>query len=290
MSKPRRQEVDYFPHYCEHGKTLFILESNFKNDGYAVFYKIQELLAKTNGHCYDCSTTEGWEYLLSKMNTSESVVVGIIEKLISMGTFDSKLWESKHIWMQSFVDSIADVYSRRTVELPSKPDIVVSRNPLSETSVNIPPTDKEVNGITVNICPQSKVKDSIVKETIVKESIYSEVLKYLNQTLDSKFRDTKTFKSLINARTKEGATLDDFKTVIDKKYSSWKNTEWQKFLRPQTLFGTNFDSYLNEKEIKKKSQNFFLDKYKEEYENDKERNDEDPVNFECDISDTIYET
>ena len=88
MSKPRTQEVDYFPHYCDHGKVLFILESNFQNDGYAVFYKIQELLAKTNGHCYDGSSAEGWEYLLSKMNTPEDRVISIIEKLVAMHTLD----------------------------------------------------------------------------------------------------------------------------------------------------------------------------------------------------------
>ena len=67
MARPRKQEVDYFPHYCDHGKVLFILENHFKNDGYAVFYKIEEVLSKTEGHCYDCSRLENWEYLLSKM-------------------------------------------------------------------------------------------------------------------------------------------------------------------------------------------------------------------------------
>ena len=45
----------------------------------------------------------------------------------------------------------------------------------------------------------------------------------------------------------EGYTLEDFKTVIDKKYDEWNNdTKMKKFLRPETLFSTNFDRYLNE--------------------------------------------
>ncbi len=165
MSKPRTQEVDYFPHYCDHGKVLFILETNFQNDGYAVFYKIHELLAKTNGHCYDASSVEGWEYLLSKMNTPEDRVVAIIEKLVAMNTLDSGLWKYRLLWMQTFIDSIADAYSRRKVNLPVKPDIPSISNPLSGTNVDILPTDRVVSGTNVDIYPQSKEKKSKEKKT-----------------------------------------------------------------------------------------------------------------------------
>ncbi len=155
MSRPRKQEVDYFPHYCDHGKVLFILESRFQNDGYAVFYKLTELLAKTEGHCYDCSITENWEFLLSKMLVSEVIVTDILNKLSEMKVIDTELWKEKRIWMQSFVDSISDVYSRRKVQLPSRPELMHTENPL--------------NGISVNINPQSKVKESKVKESKYKK-------------------------------------------------------------------------------------------------------------------------
>jgi hypothetical protein len=38
--------------------------------------------------------------------------------------------------------------------------------------------------------------------------------------------------------------------VIDNKVSEWKNTEMAKFIRPETLFGTKFESYLNQKKGK----------------------------------------
>jgi hypothetical protein len=158
MSKPRRQEVDYFPHYCDHGKILFVLETNFQNDGYAVFYKIQELLAKTNGHCYDCSSSEGWEYLLSKMNVGEDRVLSIIKKLVTMGTIDRELWESRRVWMQSFVDSVADAYSRRKVDLPSKPVMCPKIDQLSGIDVNILPAQPDK-------CQHLSAKESKVKES-----------------------------------------------------------------------------------------------------------------------------
>jgi len=152
MARPKKQEVDYFPHYCDHGKVLFILENHFKNDGYAVFYKLEEILAKTEGHCYNCTNLENWEYLLSKMGTTEEIVLGVLQKLSAMGIIDAPLWTEKRIWMQSFVDSISDVYSRRTVDLPTKPGLLRTETPLS--------------GINEGINPQSKLKESKVKETI----------------------------------------------------------------------------------------------------------------------------
>jgi len=46
---------------------------------------------------------------------------------------------------------------------------------------------------------------------------------------------------------KEGFTVDDFKKVIDIKASHWLNTDMEMYLRTQTLFGTKFETYLNEK-------------------------------------------
>lgn len=82
-----------------------------------------------------------------------------------------------------------------------------------------------------------------------KESIYTAVVDYLNQKAGTKYRasSAKT-KTLIHARAADGFTLADFQTVIDKKCAEWIGTEWEKFLRPETLFGTKFESYLNAKQ------------------------------------------
>ena len=65
--------------------------------------------------------------------------------------------------------------------------------------------------------------------------------------------NTAKTKQLINARLNEGFTLEDFKTVIDKKCVEWSGTEFEKFLRPNTLFGTKFESYLNQNIVKPKT-------------------------------------
>lgn len=76
-----------------------------------------------------------------------------------------------------------------------------------------------------------------------------EVVAYLNKQAGMHYRATtpKTRK-LIRARIKEGFTVSDFKTVIDKKCGEWLgDDEMVMYLRPETLFGTKFESYLNQR-------------------------------------------
>ena len=88
---------------------------------------------------------------------------------------------------------------------------------------------------------------------------YKEIIDHLNQRTGRRFRVTDTYRKHMNARFNEGFTLEDFKIVIDKKCVEWMGTEWEQYLRPQTLFGTKFDSYLNTEPRKKQSNNKFLD-------------------------------
>lgn len=80
-------------------------------------------------------------------------------------------------------------------------------------------------------------------------NIYSSVINYLNDKANTRYRSSnKKTKTLIKARLNEGFTEEDFIKVIDKKVKEWANTEMQKYLRPETLFGTKFEGYLNQKE------------------------------------------
>ena len=77
---------------------------------------------------------------------------------------------------------------------------------------------------------------------------YEEITDYLNKKAGSQFRSsTKKTQSLIKARFNEGFKIDDFKRVIDIKTNEWlNNKDMSKYLRPETLFGTKFESYLNQ--------------------------------------------
>ena len=121
---------------------------------------------------------------------------------------------------------------------------------------------KENNAYTLDTeCIQNgytlETQVSIGKVSIDNNNIYrsvskpkiDEIIDYLNQKCGTNYRKNtpKTVK-LINTRLKEGFTLDDFKTVIDNKCKAWlSDTKMRDYLRPETLFGTKFEGYLNEK-------------------------------------------
>lgn len=73
------------------------------------------------------------------------------------------------------------------------------------------------------------------------------IVKLLNEKSGKNFSD-KTEKTIqvINARKKEGYRLEDFERVINFKCQEWVNDErFCNYLRPETLFGTKFEGYLN---------------------------------------------
>ena len=73
-----------------------------------------------------------------------------------------------------------------------------------------------------------------------------EIVNYLNEKAGAKYRaKTEDTRKRIRARLSEGFTVEDFKTVIDKKVKEWKGTKMEEYLRPMTLFSTKFESYLN---------------------------------------------
>ena len=76
-----------------------------------------------------------------------------------------------------------------------------------------------------------------------------EIVNYLNLKTGKNFsHKTKNTVSNIKARFSEGRTIDDFKKVIDIKSNKWlTDPKMRDYLRPDTLFGTKFESYLNEK-------------------------------------------
>ena len=87
------------------------------------------------------------------------------------------------------------------------------------------------------------------KETLKAEIITEEegVILFLNDNCGTNYKvSTKATKNLIKAKLKEGFTVEEIKEVIKIKKNEWLGTEMEKYLRPQTLFGNKFESYLNQ--------------------------------------------
>lgn len=103
------------------------------------------------------------------------------------------------------------------------------------------------------------------KENINKEE--REIVDYLNQRTGKNYRhSSRATKDKIRARLNEGYTVDEFKRVIDVKAAEWMGTEQEKYLRPETLFGTKFEGYLNQRPERRKMSNVEIAKAMDEFE------------------------
>lgn len=97
-------------------------------------------------------------------------------------------------------------------------------------------------------------KDSIElnKNNII---IVEQVIKYMNELAGTNYKySTKKTQTMINARIKEGFSLEDLVSVVYFKYQSWVLKPFKfsngvmsdKYFRPNTLFGTKFEEYLED--------------------------------------------
>ena len=121
---------------------------------------------------------------------------------------------------------------------------------------------QKLHGGSAKIAPNNilyNIVDNIVDNNIVENAekydmkVITEIVDYLNEKAHKKYRsNNKTTIRHINARLKEGRTLSDFKQVIDNRCATWLGTDMEQYLRPETLFGSKFESYLNARAPKRR--------------------------------------
>ena len=129
--------------------------------------------------------------------------------------------------------------------------------------------DKSVQCKTVNNTVSNTVNKRNIKESSddtdlsASETIpYVEIIDYLNSKCSKRYKHTNRIaREKIHARWNEGFRLEDFKLVIDVKAYDWLNdTKMNKYLRPDTLFGSKFEIYLNSVAPKQKTNDFVITK------------------------------
>jgi len=110
----------------------------------------------------------------------------------------------------------------------------------------------------------SSSSSSSSSSKIIKD-IYSRVIEYLNLQTGKNFRvNNKKTQALIKARLNEEFTEQDFINVIDNKMNWLSDPKMVEFLRPETLFGTKFESYLQDNKKEDLMDKWVRDKEKEE--------------------------
>ncbi len=121
MARKQKNYVDYFPHDTHQSKAVRTISKTYGNDGYAFYYKLRELLGRTENYNYDLSKSIDWLDFIGEMDVEEQQAQELIEFLVTIGELDKELWnEEKRLWSNSLIEDISDVYDKRVAEIPDK--------------------------------------------------------------------------------------------------------------------------------------------------------------------------
>lgn len=128
----------------------------------------------------------------------------------------------------------------------SSPSVQNEQSMCSKRADELFNVDRPLPESTTENTSESNKRDNVADAPALP---YKTIIDYLNEKAGTSFKcTTKKTQTLIQARYKETFTTMDFKTVIDNKVAEWLNdAEMNQYLRPETLFGTKFESYLNQK-------------------------------------------
>jgi hypothetical protein len=160
MGRPNKQTVEYFPHFVKSGKTLFILENNWGNLGYAFWFKMLESICESDGHVLRYSDPNTRDYFLARCGIQHAEAVKIFSKLVELGNIDRELWEAREwVWCPSLIENLKAVYAKRVTPIPIRPEIVSGeKTQFPGRKQNSSPMKEIVSGEKT---PQSRVKERI---------------------------------------------------------------------------------------------------------------------------------
>ncbi|HOT32710.1 MAG TPA: conserved phage C-terminal domain-containing protein [Petrotogaceae bacterium] len=255
------------------GVYIFVMCVLHKSDTYG------SMKIKDKYFCLDFAYTFAYDFaspcasmLVRHLPFSEEVIRNSLTELIKEGVLSIDT-ENNILYQKRMVNdgllsetrakagSKGGKISKRLSKDVSKTKANSQANIQANTDIDI---DNEIdNDIDISL-PIKDLKDKEIRD----------IVEYLNEKAGTNYRYTsEKTKTLIRARMNEKYTVEDFYTVIDKKTDEWKNTEQEKYLRPETLFGTKFESYLNQKNGKPKSTFEILQaEYEKEVNNEQNRN------------------
>lgn len=192
-------------------------------------------LCNAKGYCWATN-----QYFANLYSVSKKTVSRWISELADKGYINSYMKykdgsrevDQRVVSINNTTDKKVDTYTQK------------DRYPIPKNVHTPIPKNAEDNTTSINTTFNNNTLSCKQDRT---DNITKEVIDHLNEVAGTNYKaGTPKTKTLIQARLKEGFSLEDFNMVIDKKCREWSNTEMAKYLRPETLFGTKFESYLNQ--------------------------------------------
>lgn len=262
--------LDYFELDCHMDEKVRLIQAEFGMKGFGIVVRLLQEIYGEKG--YYIEWTQDRELLFASENGSTSGSVNeIVMACIRRNIFSERLFNEFGILSSGGIQKqyLKATSKREVVDL--KKEYLLISIPENSKNVVVNSISSDINSISSVINTQSRVEKSREENIYIVEKLDSvkQIVDYLNSVCGTKYKhNTKNTKKHINARLSEGYSIDDFKTVIDKKNKEWHGTQMEKFLRPDTLFGTKFESYLNQNIVTDKPKNSFNTFHQRDYDFD----------------------
>lgn len=231
----KKNEVTGFLAFFKFPKP-FIYDDKYKNLSnnaklmYMLLFGRLELSIKNGWHDKEGNVFQYYtnEQLMVDLNSSEKTIIKFKKELKDVGLLE-EVRQGNNLPNRIYISAVDGAVNSTVSELEK----------LQYGTGKI--TVSELEKLQTNKTENNKTDKSNNIDIVL------EVILYLNQVAGTRFTaGSQATQKHINARLKEGYTLEDFKQVIDTKTSEWQGTEFAKFLRPVTLFGTKFENYINQ--------------------------------------------
>ena len=240
----KKNEVTGFLAFFKFPKP-FIYDEKYKNLSnnaklmYMLLFGRLELSIKNGWHDKEGNVFQYYtnEQLMVDLNSSEKTIIKFKKELKDVGLLE-EVRQGNNLPNRIYISAVDGAVNSTVSELENLQYGTVKN------------TVSELEKLQTNKTENNKTDKSNNID------IVSEVILYLNQVAGTRFTaGSQATQKHINARLKEGYTLEDFKLVIDTKTSEWQGTEFAKFLRPVTLFGTKFENYINQQPPRSRKNN-----------------------------------
>ncbi|HEM5208306.1 TPA: conserved phage C-terminal domain-containing protein [Streptococcus suis] len=240
----KKNEVTGFLAFFKFPKP-FIYDDKYKNLSnnakvmYMLLFGRLELSIKNGWHDKEGNVFQYYtnEQLMVDLNSSEKTIIKFKKELKDVGLLE-EVRQGNNLPNRIYISAVDGAVNSTVSELENLQYGTVKN------------TVSELEKLQTNKTENNKTDKSNNID------IVSEVILYLNQVAGTRFTaGSQATQKHINARLKEGYTLEDFKQVIDTKTSEWQGTEFAKFLRPVTLFGTKFENYINQQPLRSRKNN-----------------------------------
>jgi len=248
-----KNNISYYSHCADsdqHAK-FKMLRAEFGWAGEGKFWALNNRIAQAENCCLDISKKYNKAAIASDLNFS----LEEFEKYITFLIKECELLKECKTDVIT-TDNIQEIYTKVMDERARARERSERTFPKHRRSADEKETisDEKETISDEKLAKESKVKKSKEKKELVlrknngrpPNKICRSIVAYLNKKVGTNYKyKTKSTQGFISARFKEGFTEKNFFAVIDNKAEEWlRDEKMYKYLRPETLFGTKFESYL----------------------------------------------